>query len=160
MPCKYVLLALQQIFHNGVSDRRHTLDLYPSSFVVYPNVDPRDEAKVLDLFGLSGSEEDPYDKAVLALNETGTAKDGRPNTEPLRIKLRDFRRGISVSSPLLSARFCSYALSFHYRQVSDEHDSTDLGARVSTSRVGIRQAGWSSDGHLVLSDEGQCYHLR
>ena len=71
---------------------QYILDLYPSSLVVYPNVDPCDEARVLDLFGLSGSEE-PYDKAVLALNETGTAKDEQPNIAPLRIKLTDFRKG-------------------------------------------------------------------
>ena len=61
-----------------------------SSFVLtYPDLNPYDEAKVLNLFNQT-VQGPPQDKAIGELNETGTGRDGQPDNPKFRIKLQNF----------------------------------------------------------------------
>ena len=78
----------------------YILDLRAGSFVIYPDIDPLDEAKVLNLFRLTDEyvydEEERYDLVSYNLNRTGTSNSGQRNIAPLRIKIREFRIGDEV----------------------------------------------------------------
>ena len=97
----------------------NVLDVQSSSFIIYFDIDPYDELKVLDLFGLSENEEEPdedlYDEVIYSLNGSGTARYKRPKATPLRIKLGFFSKGDDLNS-LYRVQFAYLYLAFLFEK--------------------------------------------